>query len=63
MSLLSLPLPRLSLSFRLLPRLALWNARFRARHRLADLPQHLVADIGLTATQVHTECEKPFWKA
>ncbi len=38
-----------------------WQVRALMRHRMADLDERLLDDIGLTREQVETEAEKPFW--
>jgi uncharacterized protein YjiS (DUF1127 family) len=43
-------------------RLALsWHWRHRTRASLKTLPEHLLADIGLTRAQAETESLKRFW--
>jgi uncharacterized protein YjiS (DUF1127 family) len=39
-----------------------WQQRMIQRIDLADLDDHLVADIGLTHGQVAREASKPFWR-
>lgn len=39
-----------------------WSQRARARRQLADLPDHLRRDIGLTDEQIAREAGKPFWR-
>ncbi len=36
--------------------------RYLQRQHLAELDDHLLRDIGLTARDVQAECEKPFWR-
>jgi uncharacterized protein YjiS (DUF1127 family) len=36
--------------------------RARQRHRLAELDERLLRDIGLTQGQAQAESEKPFWR-
>ncbi|MBP5857853.1 DUF1127 domain-containing protein [Marivibrio halodurans] len=43
--------------------LALWQRRREEREALRDLPDFLIADLGLTHEQVRAEVEKPFWRA
>jgi uncharacterized protein YjiS (DUF1127 family) len=40
---------------------ARWLHRGRSRRALASLDDHLLRDIGLTATEARRESEKPFW--
>lgn len=39
-----------------------WNARYRMRCHLADLPEHMLADIGLTRADADREIAKPIWR-
>lgn len=39
-----------------------WQQRMIQRIDLADLDDHLIADIGLTRGQVAREASKPFWR-
>lgn len=43
--------------------LALWQRRREERRALRDLPDFLIADLGLTVEQVRAEADKPFWRA
>lgn len=58
------PLPPLS---RVLVSLALtvaaWELRYRTRKQLAQMPRHMLRDIGLSESHAETEAEKPFWRA
>jgi uncharacterized protein YjiS (DUF1127 family) len=38
-----------------------WQERARQRHRLAELDDRMLKDIGLTRADVTREVEKPFW--
>lgn len=38
-----------------------WRARTRQREVLAELPDYMLADIGITRADVLREVEKPFW--
>ena len=40
-----------------------WQRRSNQRHALAELDQHRLHDIGLTAADVAHEVAKPFWRA
>jgi uncharacterized protein YjiS (DUF1127 family) len=40
---------------------AVWRARVRERQALAQLDDHLLADIGITREARIAECAKPFW--
>lgn len=42
--------------------LNIWMQRSRQRKQLAQLDQHLLDDIGLSAEMVAKEIAKPFWK-
>lgn len=46
----------------LMARLRLWAARRRQRHRLAELDDYLLADIGLSREEAAAEVSKPFWQ-
>jgi|GEM_PF-2151638 len=39
-----------------------WHQRSLDRHRLANLNDHLLRDVGLTRGDVEREIEKPFWQ-
>ncbi len=43
--------------------LARWQIRARQRHRLGELDDHALADMGLTRADVAREIDKPFWMA
>ena len=43
-------------------RLKFWQERSRQRKHLAQLDDHLLADIGYSRKQVEREVAKPFWK-
>ena len=51
------------LVLRLVERLLKWHDRDRQRHNLADLDDHLLADVGLSHSDVETEIRKPLWRA
>jgi uncharacterized protein YjiS (DUF1127 family) len=40
-----------------------WMAVQRQRHRLAELPDHLLDDLGLTRDEARNEAAKPVWEA
>jgi len=40
-----------------------WSERRRTRRELADLPPHLLRDIGMTQEAARAEAAKPFWRA
>jgi uncharacterized protein YjiS (DUF1127 family) len=42
--------------------LRLWSGRHRQRIALAELPAHLLADIGVTPSEAAREANKPFWR-
>ena len=39
-----------------------WLQRARTRRELAELPPHLLKDIGLTEADRFVESNKPFWR-
>ena len=39
-----------------------WLERARSRRELAELPPHLLKDIGLTEADRVVESNKPFWR-
>ena len=43
--------------------LRLWRERAEERRRLAEFPDYLLKDMGLTRVQAQTEARKPFWRA
>lgn len=43
--------------------LKIWRDRARQRRRLALLPPHQLADIGVTPAEAWREVNKPFWQA
>ncbi len=45
-----------------LDRLLLWTERAGQRHRLAELNDHMLRDIGLSRADVMAEVSKPFWR-
>lgn len=47
---------------RLLSGLAAWHGRHRQRLDLAELDDHLLADIGVTPLEARHESGKPFWR-
>jgi uncharacterized protein YjiS (DUF1127 family) len=42
--------------------LILWRRRARTRRQLRALPDHLLADVGLSATERRRESARPFWR-
>ena len=42
--------------------IGLWVALSRERHALAELNDHLLADIGITPDAAAREAAKPFWQ-
>ena len=40
-----------------------WQDRARQRHRLGEMDDHLLRDIGLSRADLEHEIEKPFWRA
>jgi uncharacterized protein YjiS (DUF1127 family) len=53
------PAPSLHAALRLVAR---WSARRRQRVDLAELDDHLLADIGVTRADARRECAMPFWR-
>lgn len=47
----------------LLCTLAIWQRRIEQRRQLAELPERLLRDMGLTPAQAQVEADKPFWRA
>jgi uncharacterized protein YjiS (DUF1127 family) len=47
---------------RIVGALALWSARAAQRRSLAELPDALLRDVGLTRGQAGAEAAKPFWR-
>ena len=41
---------------------ARWRARAAERRELADMPDHLRRDIGLSFEDLRREANKPFWR-
>jgi len=44
-------------------RLLLWSERAGQRHRLAELDDHMLRDIGVSRADVMAEATKPFWQS
>ena len=42
--------------------LTCWGRRHRQRVDLAELDDHLLADIGKTREEIRRECARPFWR-
>jgi uncharacterized protein YjiS (DUF1127 family) len=40
-----------------------WQERARQRHRLGEMDDHLLRDIGLSRADLEHETGKPFWRA
>ena len=40
-----------------------WQDRARQRHRLGEMDDHLLRDIGLSRADLEYEAAKPFWRA
>jgi uncharacterized protein YjiS (DUF1127 family) len=40
----------------------LWSEQARTRKELAELPDRILQDVGLTRADVVTETDKPFWR-
>lgn len=39
-----------------------WQERARQRHRLGEMDDHLLRDIGLSRADLEHESAKPFWR-
>lgn len=39
-----------------------WHCRHRTRKALRALPDHLLADVGLSRDAAYTEARRPFWR-
>ena len=39
-----------------------WHCRYRTRKALKTLPDHLLADVGLSRDVAYTEARRPFWR-
>jgi uncharacterized protein YjiS (DUF1127 family) len=59
---LTAPFPTTGLLARAVATVAGWRARARSRRRLADLPPHLLRDIGLDREAALAESRRPFWE-
>lgn len=46
----------------LFDRMATWSERRRQRLALEALPDHLLADIGVSRADASQETDKPFWR-
>ena len=55
------PISRVAVSLALT--VAAWELRYRTRKQLAQMPKHMLRDIGLSESQAEQEAEKPFWRA
>lgn len=55
------PARRGSLLARLFGRLIVWSERQRERHKLGELDERALRDIGLSRTDIERESRKPFW--
>ena len=42
--------------------ISLWTRRHRGRLELAQMNEHMLADIGMTRAGVVAEIDKPFWR-
>lgn len=40
-----------------------WSTRARTRKHLADLPDYVLSDIGVTLSEAQSEISKPFWRS
>ncbi len=43
--------------------LAGWQRRSETRHRMRQLDDHMLADVGLSRADLEREVRKPFWSA
>jgi uncharacterized protein YjiS (DUF1127 family) len=44
-----------------LEQLVIWQERADQRHALSELNEHLLKDIGISASEAYREARKPFW--
>ncbi|MCG7492108.1 DUF1127 domain-containing protein [Thalassobius sp. Cn5-15] len=52
---------QLALSFAIT--LTHWHRRHHTRKALRALPDHILADVGLSRDAAYTEARRPFWRA
>ncbi len=38
-----------------------WHQNYHTRKQMAEIPEHLLDDLGLTKEQVYKESHRPFW--
>ena len=43
--------------------LRVWRDRITVRHQLAELDDHMLADIGVSRWDVNNEVQRPFWQS
>ena len=63
MTALTKKLNQSELNFDFLRHAHVWASRAQQRKELADIPNHLLADMGVTEAECQAEANKPFWKA
>ncbi len=54
--------PGVGFGRRLLETLLVWDARYRERLRLRDLPEERLRDLGMTRPDVARETSRPIWR-
>lgn len=60
---LSLRLPSpVQVLLRLADLLTVWENRARERRHLAEMPDRMLRDLGLSRSDARREAEKPFWR-
>ena len=47
----------------LLKTISAWDSRSRQRRKLAEMEDHLLADLGISRREAAIEAAKPFWQA
>lgn len=57
----SLPSP-VEVLLRLAELLTVWENRARERRHLAEMPDRMLRDLGLSRSDARREAEKPFWR-
>ncbi len=61
-SLPSLPSPA-SVLVRLASVIVAWERRARERRALAEMPEYMLKDLGISRVDARREAEKPFWRS
>ena len=61
-SLPSLPSPA-GVLVRVAAVLTAWERRARERRTLAEMPEHMLKDLGISRVDARREADKPFWRS